>query len=69
MNLPHREFLHLAAGAAAVPRVTTSERSEALPDIPTVAETMPGYEAGMSLHRRPMNSVAQIRGYRSEATP
>ena len=27
--------------------VTTAERSQALPDVPTVAETVPGYEASV----------------------
>src|SRR5262245_39934381 len=36
---------HIRAGTVRPLAVTISERSEALPDIPTVAETMPGYEA------------------------
>jgi tripartite-type tricarboxylate transporter receptor subunit TctC len=36
---------HLRAGELRPLAVTTSERSEALPDVPTIAETVPGYEA------------------------
>jgi tripartite-type tricarboxylate transporter receptor subunit TctC len=36
---------HLRAGALRAVAVTTAERSPALPDVPTVAATIPGYEA------------------------
>jgi tripartite-type tricarboxylate transporter receptor subunit TctC len=58
MKFPRRSFIHLAAGAAALPAVsriaraqlrplavTTATRSEALPDIPPVADFVPGFEA------------------------
>jgi len=44
MKLPRRQFLHLAAGGRAS-AVTTTTRSEALADVPTVAEFLPGFEA------------------------
>jgi tripartite-type tricarboxylate transporter receptor subunit TctC len=36
---------HMRSGALRVLAVTTSARSSALPDLATVAETVPGYEA------------------------
>jgi tripartite-type tricarboxylate transporter receptor subunit TctC len=36
---------HIRAGSLRAMAVTTTERSELLPDVPTVAETVPGYEA------------------------
>jgi tripartite-type tricarboxylate transporter receptor subunit TctC len=36
---------HIQAGKLRALGVTTATRSEALPDVPTVAETVPGYEA------------------------
>jgi tripartite-type tricarboxylate transporter receptor subunit TctC len=36
---------HIQAGKLRALGVTTSTRSETLPDVPTVAETVPGYEA------------------------
>jgi tripartite-type tricarboxylate transporter receptor subunit TctC len=35
---------HIRAGTLRVLAVTTATRSEALPDVPTAAETVPGYE-------------------------
>ena len=37
---------HIRAGSIRPLGVTTAERSPALPNIPTVADTVPGYEAG-----------------------
>jgi tripartite-type tricarboxylate transporter receptor subunit TctC len=36
---------HIRSGALRALAVTTAERSPQLPDVPTVAETVPGYEA------------------------
>jgi tripartite-type tricarboxylate transporter receptor subunit TctC len=36
---------HIRGGAVRALAVTTAERSPELPDVPTVAETIPGYEA------------------------
>jgi tripartite-type tricarboxylate transporter receptor subunit TctC len=36
---------HIRSGTLRALAVTTAARSEALPDVPTVAETVPGYEA------------------------
>ena len=38
---------HVQAGTLRALAVTTDERSQALPDLPTVAETVPGYEASI----------------------
>ena len=36
---------HIRSGALRALAVTTTQRSPQLPDVPTVAETVPGYEA------------------------
>ena len=36
---------HIKAGTLRPLAVTTSERASALPDVPTISETLPGYEA------------------------
>jgi tripartite-type tricarboxylate transporter receptor subunit TctC len=56
---------HVRAGALRALAVTTSERSPALPDVPTVAETVPGYEAsawfGMGAPKRtPADVIARL---------
>jgi tripartite-type tricarboxylate transporter receptor subunit TctC len=52
---------HIRAGTVRPLAVTTSERSEALPDIPTVAETIPGYEASTWFGLgAPKNTPAEI---------
>jgi tripartite-type tricarboxylate transporter receptor subunit TctC len=43
-NLPS-SIEHIRAGKLRALAVTTDKRSKALPDVPTVAETVPGYEA------------------------
>ncbi|MBP1181759.1 Bug family tripartite tricarboxylate transporter substrate binding protein [Methylobacterium sp. PvR107] len=43
-NLPS-SIGHVRGGTLRALAVTTAERSPALPDVPTVAETVPGYEA------------------------
>jgi tripartite-type tricarboxylate transporter receptor subunit TctC len=51
-NLPS-SIAHIQAGRLRALAVTTATRAKALPDVPTVAETVPGYEAsaffGMSV--------------------
>ena len=53
-NLPS-SIGHIQAGRLRALAVTTAQRSKALPDVPTVAETVPGYEAsawfGMAVPR------------------
>ena len=43
-NLPS-SISHIKAGKLRALAVTTAQRSEEMPDVPTVAETVPGYEA------------------------
>jgi tripartite-type tricarboxylate transporter receptor subunit TctC len=38
-------YQHIQAGSTRALAVTTAKRSEILPDVPTIAETLPGYEA------------------------
>ncbi len=45
-NLPS-SIQHIRAGELRALAVTTAARSAALPDVPTVAETVPGYEASI----------------------
>ncbi len=53
-NLPS-SISHIKAGRLRALAVTTATRAKALPDVPTVAETVPGYEAsaffGMAVPR------------------
>ena len=43
-NMPS-SLPHIQAGKLRALAVTTAQRSDALPDVPTVGETVPGYEA------------------------
>jgi tripartite-type tricarboxylate transporter receptor subunit TctC len=43
-NMPS-SLPHIKAGSLRALAVTTAQRSDALPDVPTVSETVPGYEA------------------------
>jgi tripartite-type tricarboxylate transporter receptor subunit TctC len=45
-NLPS-SIGHIQAGRLRALAVTTATRAKALPDVPTVAETVPGYEASV----------------------
>ena len=52
---------HIRSGKVRALAVTTAMRSEALPDIPTVAEFLPGYEAsGWNGVGAPKNTPAEI---------
>jgi tripartite-type tricarboxylate transporter receptor subunit TctC len=58
---------HIRAGSLRAMAVTTVERSELLPDVPTVAETVPGYEAsalfGMGAPKNtPKEIIAKLNG-------
>src|SRR5262249_15074894 len=41
-----RSIEHVRCAKLRAPAVTTAKRAEALPDVPTVGEFVPGYEAG-----------------------
>ena len=63
-NLPS-SIEHVRSGSLRALAVTTTERSPALPDVPTVAETVPGYEAsawfGIGAPRRtPLELVERL---------
>jgi len=45
-NLPS-SIAHIKAGRLRALAVTTAERAAVLPDVPTIAETVPGYEASV----------------------
>ena len=60
---------HIRAGKVRPLAVTTSQRSNALADIPTVAETMPGYEASTWFGLgAPKSTPAQIINRLNEET-
>ena len=63
-NMPS-SLPHIQAGKLRALAVTTAQRSDALPGVPTVAETVPGYEAsaffGMSVPRgTPADVIDQL---------
>jgi tripartite-type tricarboxylate transporter receptor subunit TctC len=63
-NMPS-SLPHIQAGKLRALGVTTAQRSEALPDVPTVGETVPGYEAsaffGMAVPKgTPSNIVERL---------
>ena len=51
-NSPPASIEYIKAGALRALAVTTATRAEALPDIPTVDEFVPGYEASQLVRRR-----------------
>jgi tripartite-type tricarboxylate transporter receptor subunit TctC len=52
---------HIRAGRLRALAVTTAKRSEALPDIPTVGDFLPGFEAGVWFGvGAPKNTPAEI---------
>ena len=51
----------IKAGKLRALAVTTATRSEALPDIPTVGEFVPGYEASVVWHRRAQGHARRNR--------
>ena len=54
---------HIRAGEVRALAVTTAARSAALPDVPTVADTVPGYESsGWAGVGAPTNTPAEIIG-------
>jgi tripartite-type tricarboxylate transporter receptor subunit TctC len=53
---------YVRAGKLRALAVTTATRADALPDVPTVAEFVPGYEATVVRHRRAKGHAC--RGYR-----
>jgi tripartite-type tricarboxylate transporter receptor subunit TctC len=65
-NLPS-SISHIKAGSLRALAVTTATRSAELPDVPTVAETVPGYEAsawfGMGAPKKtPADVIAKLNG-------
>ena len=62
-NMPS-SLPHIQAGKLRALAVTTAQRSDALPGVPTVAETVPGYEAsaffGMSVPKGTPDEVTGI---------
>jgi tripartite-type tricarboxylate transporter receptor subunit TctC len=62
-NMPS-SLPHIQAGKLRALAVTTAQRSDALPDVPTVAETVQGYEAsaffGMSVPKGTPDEVIDI---------
>ena len=66
-NLPS-SVEHIRAGKLRALAVTTTARSDALPDIPTVGEFLPGYEASASYGiGAPKNTPAEIVDKLNEA--
>jgi tripartite-type tricarboxylate transporter receptor subunit TctC len=52
---------HIRAGEVRALAVTTAARSAALPDVPTIADTVPGYESsGWAGVGAPINTPAEI---------
>ena len=59
---PSASIEHIRAGKLRALAVTTATRSEALPDIPTVGEFVPGYEASALVwHRRAQEHARRDR--------